>query len=437
MNKIKDSFSKIKARDEFKNELEKQLLNNPVKLTKNNKKVHIKPSIAAAAIAFILFTGIGFKFMVASFDNSNLNSTAYTPKEDMPEDKDYVFNDSKNANNKETSGKNENNVINENKNDKSIVQSISNSNIITDTKEKVATPKTENSSEENNATKTINSNSPKDIIKSKDETEPFNNSMENENSSIKSTNKTLLIHSVYIPKIEIPKASVNIRAKMIPLIVYKGNVYTHSSIEVLPQYAKNFLGTKLGTTTDSIGEQSLQSDYSVNLASNIGVTDVYSVNGYDENFRIMTNTTLENGANYPEFYECLNGLTLKNGQDYFGHFNLKGNIASAKFQSYNDWNNGTNTFYSITDKNLLDSFVEGLYNSTPYLPEDIESSLGDYRNNNDCKEITLDLKDGCKNITFTLLKSGYVYYSSPNVYFKMDDKFTKELWEKLSNISMN
>jgi len=281
--------------------------------------------------------------------------------------------------------------------------------------------------------KTVSTNSD-DIVNSQAQTILSYNGVANDNKLFDSVAPATLVS---IPKIQLPKASGVTTAKMMPLIVYKGNIYIYTTIEISSENAKNLLGRKLGNTKGNIDEWSTQTDYSNEFASNIGVTDVYSVNDYDEAFRIMTNITIENGKNYPEFYECLNGITIKNGEDILSKLKLQGNIVQARFQTFNDWNNGTGTFYTINDTDLLNNLLTELNKSTPYLPEDIEYSLGDYRNNDECKEVFFDLKDGSKNVTLTILKSGYVYYGYPRIYLKIDDKFCEKLWDKLGIMHIN
>ena len=94
-------------------------------------------------------------------------------------------------------------------------------------------------------------------------------------------------------------------------------------------------------------------------------------------------------------------------------------------------------FYPINDSDLLNNLFNEINKATPYLPEDIEDSLGDYRNDDEYKEISFDLKDGSKNVTLTILKSGYVYYGYPGIYLKIDANFTEVLWDKLGIMQIN
>nr|WP_312289831.1 hypothetical protein [Clostridium chromiireducens] len=438
MNKIKDSFSKLKASDEFKDKLEKELLNTQLTLkTSPSKRIYYKPSIVAASILFILLGVVSLKLIMNTFgtDDTNLDGIAYNPieksnKENINSDSFLVDNS---TNEKEETNNSDNNNNNKG-NDLLVYADKSEPN----SPEKSLSTKNDISSVNNTPNheeKKAPTEDSKDIISSHTEKVPIRSISSNE--PINSITNTLSDNEVYIPRLELPTEDTRVAVKMIPLIVYNEKIYTRSPIDINSKNAKNFLGRKLGTTNSNINELSSNSEYSTEFASNIGVTDVYSVNGYDEGFRIMTNITLPDGTSYPEFYDCLNGISIKTGADFFGKLKLQNDILSAKFQTFDDWNNGNGNYYSISDSSLLNSFVDSLDKSIPYLPENIEPLLGDYGNNENCKKITLNLKDGCENLTFTVLKSGYVYYDSPNVYFKIDGTIIEEIWDKLNIMRIN
>jgi hypothetical protein len=510
MNRIKGSFSEIKASDKFKDKLERELHNNPVKLkaVEHTRKPYNKLSIAAAATALILFGGIGIKLTTNTLGSSASNDTTYSSTEEPNDNKEYAMEDSQNnknnntatnntktesndiskpisqSNEKEvvhksekpsknvnestsTTSKTSNDVIGsprkesampkdntpptstenkeyamevaQNNNNNTETKSTDISSTSSNTNEKEVLPKGEENLTNVNESAYTTSDVSNDIVGSPREESTLQKnsttatiSASDESNNVTADTQSLLVNSVTVPKFNLPSTTTNgLTARMMPLIMYKGKVYIYTSIEIDSKSASALIGKKLGTTKGSINEWSNQSDYSTEFASNIGVTDVYSVNGYDENFRIMTNITTEDGKSFPEFYDCINGINIKNGEDVFGKLNLKGNIVNAKFQTFSDWNNSTGTFYSITDSNLLNSLVEELYKATPYLPEDIEDSLGDYRNDDQYRELYLDLKDGSKNINITILKSGYVYYGNPKIYFKLDSKFAETLWDNL------
>jgi len=100
MNKIKDSFSKIKASDEFKNKLLRELQANPVRLTPPAKKIYYKPYMVAASVLFILIGITSFKFVI------NILPKGVTPSESIayaPETKTPISQESKNEINDSTS----------------------------------------------------------------------------------------------------------------------------------------------------------------------------------------------------------------------------------------------------------------------------------------------------------------------------------------------
>jgi hypothetical protein len=242
-------------------------------------------------------------------------------------------------------------------------------------------------------------------------------------------NKSNTTKTISIPKIELPSGGAS--AKMVPLIVYNGRVYTMSGTAIESESGKKLLGEKLGTTKGNINEWSKQDEYSKELASTIGIEDVYTVKGYDKTFRIMTNLQNSDGTSYPQFYDCLNGITIKNGTDIFGKLNIQGNIIEAKYRSFSEWNNGIEAANNVKDLELLNKFFGEVNKSSPYLLEEIESALGDYQNEEQYREITLSLKDGSK-VSFSILKSGYIHYGLSNTYFKVESKIALELWSQLS-----
>jgi hypothetical protein len=440
MNKIKNSFSKIKVSNEFKDKLERELLSNQIKSKMSSSKIiYYRPSIVAASILLILFGIISFRSIENKFinGNSNLKNIAYSPKEDLPIDNDFIQENNQNG---YTNYNNEQKKDTLPKQDDRNIKSINNDDTLSGIKEENSSSRIKMSSEKGDINKGTISSSSNDVVNSSEEAIHSSNVTEDKNNNLVTTN--ISMNSVYVPKIQLPetqlfKTAKGMTAKMMPLIIYKGQVYVYAPIKIDSEDLKNLLGRKLGKTKNDLNEWSTENNYSKEFASNIGVTDVYAVNGYDEDFRIMTNVTLEDGTNYPEIYECINGITIKNGADFFGKLKLQGNIINAKFQNFSDWNNGTGNFYSIDNLELLNNLVQELNKATPYLPEDVEATLGDYRTNDKCKQIYLDLKDGCKNITMTILKDGYVYYGYPRVYFKIDENFSKKLWDKLGIMSIN
>ena len=72
---------------------------------------------------------------------------------------------------------------------------------------------------------------------------------------------------------------------MIGLVVYQGNIYTQTGTQITPDIAAR--GDKLGRSKSGITEWSSSEDYT-ELASTIGEMDIFTVKGYDADFRIMS-----------------------------------------------------------------------------------------------------------------------------------------------------
>jgi hypothetical protein len=233
-----------------------------------------------------------------------------------------------------------------------------------------------------------------------------------------------------IPAIVLPESSDNL--DMIGLIVYNGNIYTQTATKMDAASAKAVLGTKLGTTKGNIDEWSKQDEYAVEFASTtIGEADVYSVQGYDQTFRIMTYYESESKV-YTEFYECLNGITVLDGEDVFRKLQMTGNILSTQYRSHSDWYYNVDNYYPLDDMDLINLFVEELNHTVPYTGEIVEEKLGDFRNDEHYREMILHLKDGSK-ISLVVLKDGYIRYGNSNLYFKMESEIFKQIWDELQH----
>lgn len=236
-----------------------------------------------------------------------------------------------------------------------------------------------------------------------------------------------------IPAIELPKDTGGAQVDMIGLIIYNGKIYTQTATEIDPKISRNILGTKLGTTKGGIDEWSKQDQYAVEFASNIGVVDVYSVKGYDKDFRIMSYSEID-GEVYSQYYECLNGITVHSGEDIFGKLELNGHIQGAQYRIYSDWDFGVEQFYPIEDMDLLKKFADELDHAIPYSRADVEETLGDFRNDENYRQMIIQLNDGSK-VSIVVLKDGYIHYGNADVYFKIDNEIFKEVWAVLNTHS--
>ncbi|WP_019415177.1 hypothetical protein [Paenisporosarcina sp. TG20] len=234
-----------------------------------------------------------------------------------------------------------------------------------------------------------------------------------------------------IPTLKLPKTTNNTSMSMIGLIVYNQKIYTQTSTDINDEHAGDLLeGKKIGTTKNNLDEWSKQNEYSVEFASTIGRADVYTVKGYDKDFRIMSYSE-ENGEINSEFYESLNGITVYTGQDILGKLKVSGNIINAQYRSFSDWNNSVDNFLPIQDRDILSSFAEELNHTVPYSRESVEKILGDFRNDENYKEMIFHLKDHTK-VSLVVIKGGYIRYGFSDIYFKMDSEIFKEMWEQLN-----
>jgi hypothetical protein len=266
----------------------------------------------------------------------------------------------------------------------------------------------------------------------------YKNIIHNDQNQAKTNNNTAIVSKeggLKIPSLILPDTSENASMDMIGLIVYNGKVYTQTATEMDTKSAESMLGEKLGKTKGTIDEWSKQDEYAIEFASTIGVEDVYSVKGYDKDFRIMTFSVYE-GEIHSEYYESFNGMTIYSGEDIFGKLKISGNVVSAQYQTYSDWDKSVERFYPMEDKHLLNSFVAELNHTIPYSYDSVEKMLGDFRNDEEYRHMIIQLNDGSK-ITLVVLKDGYVRYGNTDVYFKMEGSVFEEVWRALSTDDMN
>ncbi|RJE91399.1 hypothetical protein D3P07_01770 [Paenibacillus sp. 1011MAR3C5] len=233
--------------------------------------------------------------------------------------------------------------------------------------------------------------------------------------------------AVVIPKIKLPKKS-NASADMIGLVVYEGNIYTQTSTRMGAADAKQLRGERLGRTKGGIDEWSKKTDYE-ELASSIGVTDIFAVNGYDEGFRIMSYHE-ENGEIYAELYEKLNGLTIHTGEDLIGKLKLKDRVQSVTWQPYNAWYNSKTEYGELATDGVIDSFVAALYEAKPF-DRDRLNAEGIYDQDKRLqKMLYLTLEDGTE-VQLWLFPDNYVMYVGAPVFFQVEEQAYQALWNEM------
>ncbi|MFF2886839.1 hypothetical protein [Paenibacillus sp. NPDC057967] len=230
--------------------------------------------------------------------------------------------------------------------------------------------------------------------------------------------------AVVIPKIKLPKKS-NALADMIGLIVYEGNIYTQTSTRMTPADAKLLRGERLGRTKGGIDEWSKKTDYE-ELASTIGVTDIFAVNGYDQSFRIMSYHE-ENGEIYAELYECLNGITIRTGEDLIGKLRLKDRVQSVTWQPYDAWYYSKPEYGELAADETIDQFVAALYEAKSF-DRDRLNAEGIYERDKLLqKMLYLMLEDGTE-VQLWLFPGNYVMYVGAPVFFQVEEQAYQALW---------
>lgn len=204
------------------------------------------------------------------------------------------------------------------------------------------------------------------------------------------------------------------KADMLGMIVYKGEIYVQTNEGMLPpKVASRLKGQKLGISKDTIDEWSDKAAYNEEFASTIGKQPVYSVKGYDENFRIMTYE-----KESAQIFEHID----EQGADVFNQMKLKDNIASAVYQDNNEWYEGSETFHKVTNQQALEQFVEALYVATP-----VESPT----ERADLKHLTFTLKDGTTATLILFKKNHTVHYGFMGIDFKVEKEAFDALWNSL------
>jgi hypothetical protein len=219
--------------------------------------------------------------------------------------------------------------------------------------------------------------------------------------------------SITIAEVKLPTANGEIAARMRPLFVYQDKIYIRYSTAIASPDGYtvseadmlNLRGDYLGTTTGGIDEWSGDDAYVADFSSNIGEAEVYTVKGYDSNYRLMVYTPYEGGFGC-EIYDSFGGLTMDRGDDYFGLLGLKDNVVSYQWETMDSWNNGGTQKTEQQADDALNKFIKALYSSTPV--ERSIDTLIDEASVDGQKFLYLKTEDNLIS-SIRLLKNGYVY----------------------------
>lgn len=260
-----------------------------------------------------------------------------------------------------------------------------------------------------------------------------------ETSITENSNASNPTDGYYIPGIQIENGGSDINACRIPTLVYKGRVYTAGNSNLTIEEGKALMGEKLGVTwnlssyieDDGTSAGYIDLEKLDDFAAFGEGEDVYTVKGYDDGFRLITYSNNENGE-YLSLWECLNDMPLNDGNDLFGQMNIKGNLSSLKWDTFNNWNNGTLDPKEVAIDETVNSFIEAMYSSTPASLDNEEfDKLFLEEGDNKQKFMYLKLKDGT-SVELRLFSNGYVFYSGLyGLVFKVEDIAFNNMWNSL------
>lgn len=228
-------------------------------------------------------------------------------------------------------------------------------------------------------------------------------------------------NGVFVPAIEIHEKEESAASMAHRMVVFNGNVYTDSTdhfqwiygdIEVLTD---KFLGNSI----NMIDEWSDKSFYEKDFYSTDN-GEIYSVKGYDTDFRLIMKTEYEdeNGNKKTSYslMERLNGISLNKGGELFGdRLRIKDNIKSVKFLNHNDWDNGIHNYKSldnVSDENI-NAFIDELYAGEFEYAYKTNPEIYD---TNAQVHIYIELNDGT-TVTLRLIDGGYVGYDKMPWFF--------------------
>ena len=283
----------------------------------------------------------------------------------------------------------------------------------------------------------MKNNQTKDAIDGNDQSKLDNNSIGHNNDATK---------GVKVPEIKISAPENGIEACMVGMVIYKGKVYVQSNTSISLEDGKALMEEKLGVTHDlskSIQDNGTSAGYIdldkvSDFASFMVGADVYKVKGYGEDFRILTYYRSE-GVENIEIWECLNGITVESGADVFGKMNIKGNLRSLNWDTFNNWNNGTPDPKEVMINEVVSEFIYAMYEATPVSLEDHEIrdeffySEEEYNKDGEEKQkfLYLKLNDGI-TLEIRVYSNGHVMYSGmSDVVFKVDQQALNNMWEHL------
>lgn len=220
----------------------------------------------------------------------------------------------------------------------------------------------------------------------------------------------------YMVQLQLSNSASYNKEDSIPAFVYRGRIYVRNERNPLAyDIAKNLLGEQVGTTKDSLKGWYLDSKSSNQLPSNMGVSSIYKVKGYDSRFRLMTiHEDLQMGF----MYECLNNVYIKDGSCFFRELKLRENIESIAYQTVEEWNSSSEVFHEVELDYKFLSMIDRLYQSEFInYGRDTKPNLYEL----DRKIYYLTMKDGTVN-ELIVFSEDYIAYQGFAAYYVFEMK---------------
>lgn len=206
---------------------------------------------------------------------------------------------------------------------------------------------------------------------------------------------------VYIPPDpmpEAPSAEQGVAADMVAFFIHGGRLYTQTGQYADPSLKDGYICS----VTGDIDEWSGADEY-VEGASSIG-GDVYSVRGYDTDFRLC----MDGPDGKIEFYDCLSDVTLYSGADLFGELLHIESYVGAYYVLDADWEENIDARHEL-DTESLEAFVSLLL-ASPMQEWSVWSENGDIFDYEYAEaHLCFELADGT-TVPLRLFENGCVKY---------------------------
>ena len=248
-----------------------------------------------------------------------------------------------------------------------------------------------------------------------------------------------IIEGLKVPALSVPEPKEWAMCDMIGTLVYKGGIYTQTDnmyMDMEAEQKEALLGEYLGHATSSLDEWSSFEEYSKEFASTYE-GDVYSVKGYDPQFRVCVRCEAEyDGEKHLSlfFLERLNDITINSGYDVFeARLKVREKYVSCKWESHDDWDYARNIYHDLElDDETWGRFMD-MVDTCKFVytwnPDTKSSSI--YRTDNQI-HLYIQLDDGLK-VHMRLIEGGYVGYQELGWYFvKIPEDIFNKVFEACS-----